>query len=182
MKKESAPSSMDVKAFAHGAISLDGQDVLSSYGRLMQETQGLGGGGSLIWSALGELVTDQAKLQQVWLHLSVETCLPLTCQRCLGTVEVGVEFQRAFRFVESEDVAAAQDETSEEDVLALSRDFNLFELIEDEVLMSLPLVPRHEVCPVAVKLAVVDPDFESALEDKPKPFAALAKLRTSKPE
>jgi uncharacterized protein len=79
-------------------------------------------------------------------------------------------------------VAAAQDETSEEDVLALSRDFNLFELIEDEVLMSLPLVPRHEVCPVAVKLAVVDPDFESALEDKPKPFAALAKLRTSKPE
>lgn len=173
---------MDVKAFAHGAISLEGQDVLSSYGRLMQETQGLGGEGSLTWSARGELVTDQARLQQVWLRLSVATRLPLTCQRCLGTVDVAVEFQRDFRFVESEDVAAAQDETAEEDVLALSREFNLLELIEDEVLMSLPLVPRHEVCPVPVKLAVADPDFDVALDDKPKPFAALAKLRLIKPE
>ena len=36
---------------------------------------------------------------------------------------------------------------SEEDLLALSREFDLHELIEDELLMALPVVPKHDECP-----------------------------------
>jgi uncharacterized protein len=53
-------------------------------------------------------------------------------------------------------------------------------LIEDEVLMDLPVVPRHAVCPVPVKLATADPDFELAAV-KPNPFAALSALK-AKPD
>jgi uncharacterized protein len=171
---------MDVKAFAQSAGEIAGQNSLSKYERLMQETQGLGAERTLNWSAHGELRTDEAGAEQAWLHLTVETSLPLTCQRCMGPVDVPVTVKRSFRFVDSEEVAEAQDEDAEEDVLALSQDFKLSDLIEDEVLMALPVVPRHEECPVEIKLAVADPGFEAASAEKRNPFAVLAKLQGDK--
>ena len=53
-------------------------------------------------------------------------------------------------------------------------------IIEDEVLRALPVVPRHETCPVDVKLEVVDAGFETALAEKLNPFAALATLKSGK--
>jgi uncharacterized protein len=180
MKKESPPTHLDVKAFAQAASSIAGRDLLSKYERLMQEAQALGADRVLEWSASGELRIDAAGAQQVWLHLTAALSLPLTCQRCLGPVDIPVMLNGSFRFVESEEVAAAQDEESEEDVLALSPEFNLAELIEDEVLMALPLIPCHETCPVELKLEAVDPDFEAASTQKRNPFAVLAQLKDDK--
>jgi len=180
MKHESPPSHLDVKAFAQAASAIAGHDLLSKYERLMQETQGLGAERPLNWSARGELRTDEAGAEQVWLHLTVDTSLPLTCQRCMGPVDLAVVVNRSFRFVDSEEAAEAQDDEAEEDVLALSQEFKLTDLIEDEVLMALPLVPRHEECPVEVKLAVADPGFEAASAEKRNPFAVLAKLQGDK--
>jgi uncharacterized protein len=80
--------------------------------------------------------------------------------------------------VETEVQAELEDDESLEDVLVASQDFDLASLIEDEVLLDLPLVPRHDVCPVDVKLAVADADFEQQ-QEKPHPFAALASLKSS---
>lgn len=146
----------------------------------MQEMQGLGADLTLSWSARGEVRADEAGAEQVWLHLTVDVSLPLTCQRCLGPVDMAVSVHQSFRFVGSEEAAEEQDEEAEEDVLALSKDFNLADLIEDEVLMALPVVPRHEVCPVELKLAVEDPGFEIASAEKRNPFAVLAKLHGDK--
>lgn len=180
MKHESPPTHLDVKAFAQAASKIAGHDLLSKYERLMQETQELGADNPLNWSAQGEVRVDESGAEQIWLHLTVETRLPLTCQRCLGPVDITVEVAQSFRFVGSEEAAEEQDEDSEEDVLALSQDFSLAELIEDEVLMALPVVPRHEECPVAIKLEVVDPGFEAASAEKRNPFAVLAKLQNGK--
>ena len=180
MKQETLPPHLDVKAFAQSAGEIAGQDLLSKYGRLMQETQGLGADRMLSWSAHGELHADEAGAEQVWLHLTVDVSLPLTCQRCMGPVDLAVAVNRSFRFVANEEAAEAQDDEAEEDVLALSPDFKLSDLIEDEVLMALPLVPRHEECPVEVKLAVADPGFDAASAEKRNPFAVLAKLQGDK--
>ncbi|HQS64567.1 MAG TPA: YceD family protein, partial [Acidovorax defluvii] len=99
------------------------------------------------------------------------------CQRCLTPVDVPLAVERSFRFVADEATAEALDDESEEDLLALSREFDLRELIEDELLMALPVVPRHDECPSAVPLASSDDDFEAASAEKPNPFAALASLR-----
>ncbi len=181
MKQETPPNYLDVKAFAQSAGVIGGQDLLSKYERLMQETQGLGGENTIDWSAHGELRGDAAATEQVWLHLMVETKLPLTCQRCMRLADIAVLVKRSFRFVSSEEVAEAQDAEAEEDVLALSPDFSLAALIEDEVLMALPLVPRHDVCPVEVKLAAIDPGFEAALQEQRQPFSVLAQLKNRKP-
>jgi len=180
MKKESPPIHLDVKAFAHSENTLIGHELLSKYERLMQETQGLGGERTLNWAAQGVVRVDEAGAEQIWLHLTVNVSLPLTCQRCMGPVDIEVDVKRSFRFVASEEMAEEQDEEAEEDVLALDPEFSLSDLIEDEVLMALPVVPRHDECPVAVKLAVEDAGFEAASTEKRNPFAVLAKLQSDK--
>ena len=172
------PPKLDVKQAGQTALQLSGQDQLVNYERLMEETAGLGAQNPLNWSVRAALQPDAQGLPQVWLFLSLSTSLPQTCQRCLGPVDVPLTIERAFRFVETEAQAEQEDDASPEDLLVLSRDFDLAALIEDEVLMDLPVVPRHETCPVPVKLAAVDADFEE-IAPKPNPFAVLAGLKGS---
>ena len=122
---------------------------------------------------------DAAGVEEPWLQLEASTILRLQCQRCLGDADLPVEFNRSFRFVATEALAEIEDEESEEDVLVLEKQFNLQELIEDELLMAMPLVPMHAVCPVAVRLAAADPDFDATPAEKPNPFAILGKLKSS---
>ena len=64
-----------------------------------------------------------------------------------------------------------------DDVLVISRDFDALALVEDELILSLPLVPLHEVCPETLPMSVADPAFEAAAE-RPNPFGVLASLKT----
>jgi uncharacterized protein len=182
MKREFAPERLDVAGFAEAGARLSSEDALTRYGRLAAEAVEPTPIGVVAWDAVGEERRDAAGRAEPWLHLSAHATLPLVCQRCLAPVQTRIEVDRWFRFAPDEDAAAALDEDSEEDVLVASRDFDLHGLIEDELLMELPITPRHEVCPQDVPLSVADPDFEAAEQDRPNPFAALAKLRSGKPE
>jgi uncharacterized protein len=180
MSKEFAARRLDVKGFAEEAATLRGEEPLREHPRLMAETQGRGASSAVSWSANGELRNPRHVHPEIWLHLQAQAVLSLTCQRCLEPVEVLVAVDRSFRFVADEDMAAAQDEEAEEDVLALGRGFDLPELVEDELLMELPLAPRHETCPAPVKLAVADEDFDEAPAERENPFAVLGKLKAGK--
>lgn len=178
MSLEFNPRRLDVAVFAQAGAHLGGNEPLASFERLREE----GGGkaaeqGHITWSAQGESRKDASGHVQHWLHLSAEAAVPQVCQRCLEQVDVDLVVQRSFRFVATEAQAEAEDEDSEEDVLALARDFDLLALVEDELLMELPLAPMHEVCPKSVPMSASDPDFDAAAAEKPKPFAALAGLR-----
>ncbi len=177
MKQKATPDNLDIKALAQSSGTVAGHNPLSEFGRLIRETQGLGAEKKLNWSVRGELRTDALGTQQVCLHLDVDVGLPLTCQRCMTPAEIAVVVHRSFRFVDNEETAEAQDPESEDDLLVLSADFSLTELIQDEVLMELPLIPKHEVCPVKVKLAAVDKGFGAAAEEQGQPFALLAQLK-----
>ena len=87
-----------------------------------------------------------------------------------------VEAERDFLFVADEATAEALDEDSEADVLVISRDFDALSLVEDELILALPLVPRHDNCPQSLPDSAVDAAFEQASE-RPNPFAALAALK-----
>lgn len=177
MTKEFSAQRLDVKAFAQAGAKLAGHDSLLKYERLALEAKGLHPDLLVDWQAEGELRTALGGMSQVWLHLKVRASFPMECQRCLTPVDIPLEVDRAFRFVADEATAEALDDESEEDLLALSREFDLRELIEDELLMALPVVPKHDECPTAVPLASSDDDFEEASAVKPNPFAALAGLR-----
>jgi uncharacterized protein len=63
-------------------------------------------------------------------------------------------------------------------VLAVSRSFDLMELVEDELLMEMPLAPRHEVCPEPPRLSAEDEDFEGSSSRQDNPFGVLGQLKT----
>jgi uncharacterized protein len=179
MTKEFAARRLDVKGFAEEGAALSGVSAVQQHVRLMAETQGRGAEAPVNWSVSGEVRNRQHVHPEIWLHLQAQVTLSLTCQRCLEPVEVPVSVDRSFRFVSDEELAAAQDEESEEDVLALSRGFDLVQLVEDELLMEIPLAPAHETCP-PVKLALADSSFESATNRQENPFASLGRLKTGK--
>ena len=180
MTKDYTPDRLDIKAFVQAGAHLQGHDVLLKYERLAQEAQGLHPDLTVNWQVRGELRAVEGQAPESWLHLTVQATQPLLCQRCLTPVDVPLEVDRWFRFVADEATAEALDDDTEEDLLALSREFDLHGLIEDELLMSLPVVPRHGVCPEPVPMKVADEDFEAASAEKPNPFAALAGLRGPK--
>jgi len=176
MNKEFTPDRLDVAAFAAAGAVLAADDPLSAYERLAHEaaedTQA-----PVRWQAQGEARANPGGEAMPWLHLAAQATVPLVCQRCLSPVATPLQVDRWFRFVADEATAEAEDEASEEDVLVVRRDFDLRELVEDELLMALPVAPRHEACPVQVPLSAVDPDFEAAEAARPNPFAALDALR-----
>jgi uncharacterized protein len=183
MQREFSPRPLDVRALAQAGASLSGVSELARFARLLAEVpSGMAAeaaGKQVRWTARGESLAQRTGAAQAWLHVEAGTNLPMICQRCMAPVEIGLSVKRAFRFVADEKTAATEDEEAEEDILVFSRDFDLLALIEDELIMEMPLVPRHDVCPADVKLAF--PDEESAVvAPAPSPFAALAGLKGRK--
>ena len=181
MTKEFSPRHLDVKAFAQAGASLHGHESLLNYERLAQEAQGLHPDLLVDWQAQGALRTATGAQSQVWLQLQAQASFPMHCQRCMGPVDVPLQVERDFRFVADEATAEAQDDESEEDLLVLSRDFDLHALIEDELLMALPMVPMHDECPAPVQLSAGEAEFAQANTAKINPFAALAQLQQKPP-
>lgn len=141
------------------------------------------------WQAQGRLEPQRVGEPQRWLDLQAHAMLPWVCQRCLQPVVLPVEFERTIRFVADESLAAELDADMDDDVLVTSRSFDLLDLVEDELIMASPLVPRHEECPQPPKMSVSDPGVdddlgEASAEGEPSeggarknPFAVLAQLK-----
>lgn len=170
------PLRLEVQAFAKDAAQLEGRWPLERLDRVAGSAARVATGeglGEVAWSARGEFRPQRGGEAQTWLHVTAAAALPLECQRCLQPVTVTLRVERSFLFVHGEDTAAQLDADSEDDVLAMTRALDLRELIEDELLLAMPIVPRHEVCPTPLP---VGPD-DALADDKPNPFAALAALR-----
>lgn len=170
-----------VKAFARDGLSLKGQQALSFFERLSEmsltQTEPTAEMTLVDWEIVGELEPVAGGDDQIFLHLTAAVSLPMQCQRCMGAVQIALVSKQSFRFVPDEATAEAEDDESEEDLLVLTSELDVWELIEDELIMSVPIVPKHSVCPTSVPMSVSDESFEAALADRPNPFAALAELK-----
>jgi uncharacterized protein len=178
------PLRLDVPAFAADAGELDGQWPLTALTRLAEAgaTDAPDGPNEVVqWHARGESRGRRAGEPQLWLHLQAHTHAWLQCQRCLQPMREALAANRVFRFVRTEAEAEAEDPDSEEDVLALSRSLDLRALVEDELILALPLVPRHEVCPEPLPVPQPEPDpIAAQVEAAPHPFSKLAVLKRGK--
>jgi uncharacterized protein len=121
--------------------------------------------------ALKGSINKQGKPQ---LELHVQGRLHLLCQRCLGAVEFPLDAVTRFVIVASEDLMPMpEDEPEEVDYLVADPHQSVEALVEDEVLLGLPLAPVHEVDDCAVKPS-------GALEQKESPFKMLQGLKLGK--
>lgn len=163
------PLRLDVAAFAAEGGVLEGDwpgPTLERLADLQVPPQDVGQA-DVHWRAQGERRVKAGSEAELWMTLSVQAPVWLTCQRCLQPMAVGLALDRRLRFVHGESQAEALDAESDDDVLALPRWLDLRELVEDELLLGLPLVPRHETCPqplpVPIRLDDVGDDATSAV-------------------
>ena len=173
--REFDPLRLDVAALAKGGERLGGTWPLETLERLAASVLPGSAAASpaVAWHLAGELRAAKGSEPQVWLHASASAEVRLECQRCLKPMIEALRAERSFLFVNGEDVAAELDADSEDDVLALTRALDARELVEDELLLALPIVPRHDVCPDP--LSIVEDDLPE--DEKPNPFAKLAALK-----
>jgi len=109
-----------------------------------------------------ELTGDCKRFRQPSLHLHIKAKLPVICQRCLEEMLVDVDL--SFDYLISNVAIDALDENDEMDWLEANNEMNLQELIEDELLLALPIAPRHDKN--CSKLSMQS-------GEKPNPFAIL---------
>ena len=107
---------------------------------------------------------------QALLHLSLTANLTTTCQRCLGEMPLNIElsFNYLIGEVSDTDLAAAEiDNNDDIDVQAVSQTMDIIALVEDEIIMAMPIAPIHiDDCGKIITVS----------GEKPNPFAVLKGL------
>ncbi|MFZ2506906.1 MAG: YceD family protein [Steroidobacteraceae bacterium] len=106
-------------------------------------------------------------------ELEVQAEAQLSCQRCLGPMRRSLRSTSQLAFVEREDTRAPADYES---IQGDPRRVDLAGLVEDELLLSLPLIPIHGA---GEKCAAQDPreaGMGPAAQEMRRPFARLKEL------
>lgn len=125
------------------------------------------------WSLHGSLRTDAAGVEQARVSLHVEAELPMLCQRCLQAALQPVRDSVTLLLVDDEPELEAEEIESEEEAFCARHPVDVAELIEDQLILALPLVPMHPSCPQPLAAAGAPADASAPVS----PFAVLAGLR-----
>lgn len=128
---------------------------------------------SAVVSAVGKVDVSAggfvAEDKRSYVQIEMSGAVWLVCQRCLEPVEHLIRHVALFQLW-PQDLALPDDELAEDgyDALSAGNELDLVQLVEDELLLGLPISPRHANC-VTPRLA------EGASKDLP--FDALKKLK-----
>lgn len=148
----SAPVSIDGAEFARQGECLEGAAPLSTLARLqdiLTDTDG-----TVAYRLAGTIRWDGRPS----IDVSVSGALRVTCQRCLQPVELDVEGSRKLVFVPGATLGDFDDEEEDTDYLPSEDRVSPIELVVDELLLAMPISPRHpeDVCPVTLPLVAGD--------------------------
>ena len=126
---------VDPWRFCRDAQSWEVQSEVAAFPRLAHEfTQG-----TLFCRVVGR-VDPRGALS---LHVSISGEVGLTCQRCLGSMPYTVEVERTLYLARNEAELERLDALPDSDAIQAGERLSLVEVVEDEVLLSLPLAPMH---------------------------------------
>ena len=101
--------------------------------------------------------------------LSIDGVCNLRCQRCLNALSYPVKLVARLRLVVEGEMDNADIEDDEVDSIPAEKRLDILALLEEELLLSLPIAPRHEEgeCQIAAE-GLIRPT---------SPFAVLAGLK-----
>jgi len=165
--------SIDNIAFAKKGERLNGEVSLSACQRLMDLLQSQvtanadADGSSVIYFSLAGEVDAQGRC---FLNVKISATLKTSCQRCLEPMSLPFELNFRYLIAEGLDEIAedaSADDSDEYDLQAPDAAMDVVALIEDELIMAMPIAPVHDSD--CAKLTM-------QAGDKPNPFAALKGL------
>ncbi len=106
---------------------------------------------------------------ELTLQLTVGGVLLLSCQRCLEAVPCSLDVDSLLQLIpEGAELSQEELEDDTRDFLPVIKGLDVAELVEDEILLALPVIARHEKCGL--------PGAADA-GGRVNPFAALAELK-----
>lgn len=151
--------------FASEGASVSGTIALIDLGRLsdvLVDTPG-----EVAYSLVGEFGLDR----KARLRLKAAAVLPMRCQRCLGRMDWALDIEVALELVRpGQSIPEDEIENDEFDAIEAAPDLDVLALVEDEIVLAVPIAPRHESC---------DALHPVKGSEKESPFASLVKLRKS---
>lgn len=170
------PATIDLIQLAERGARLTGTLPLKGMPRLAQICDD-GSGNVFV-----DLTFERGEGEEVLLmHGTLHVRLRVTCQRCLEGMDLELEASPWLILLRS---GERQDMLEEEpDILVADKPVSLNALVEDELLLALPMVPMHEFnrCPARAHVAgEAGFDPNNTEEGRKNPFSVLSKLKNTK--
>lgn len=106
------------------------------------------------------------------------TTLPLLCERCSELFLHDVDIKCSLAMVNSERKVEGLAEQYEPWVIDNDDPVLLSSIVEDELILAIPLVPKHEHSCLPAEAWVSGDEIDEDVEKKASPFAVLAALKT----
>ncbi|QWE14077.1 YceD family protein [Polynucleobacter sp. AP-Sving-400A-A2] len=117
---------------------------ISALPRLTEEASSIEQGDGFHWELKTHFADSPGSEPRQILKLAVKGRIHLVCQSCLQ--DCGLDLVQESRFVmvaTEEEADAFPMEDDQQEPLVASQHFDLLGLIEDEILLSMPLIPKH---------------------------------------
>jgi len=155
---------IDSLYFARNGKQISGEAQLADLPRLhdlLESTQG-----TLSYVIRGSV----DKQDNPVLNLGVVGHCRLMCQRCLQGMDHSIHLEARLVLREQAELDVLEDEDDEFDSILADAKLDVLDLLEEEILLSLPIAPKHGLGGCQAKV-------EAALQQETHPFAALAKLK-----
>jgi uncharacterized protein len=158
-------SHIDGMQFARNEQSVEGCFAVKDLPRLLETLAA--GDGEIRYHIQGRYKANDKPV----LECNISGSVVLQCQRCLSEMVHPLGIHSRLVLVSSEAALPdTQDEPDEVDTIVASHEMMVAELVEEEILLSLPMIPRHQVCEAATA---------GKQEKTNAGFAALAALKKS---
>jgi uncharacterized protein len=104
---------------------------------------------------------------------SVSTIVKFDCQRCLDSFDYELKSDISCVFIKKGKEKLGNESSIE--TFTYQEKINVFEVIEEELLLCLPMIAKHQECEISYKDESLK-EFEK-IESKINPFAILSKLK-----
>lgn len=160
---------IDSLDFARNGKEISGEVPVAELPRLLDELENPQG--NLSYTVRGGV----DKQGYPFLDVGIAGQCQLRCQRCLNAMDYPVRLDVRLMLRDQAALDELGDDEDEEcDSILAESHLDVLNLLEEEILLSLPIAPRHEpgVCQAA--------DGENAPKEEKSPFAVLAKLKVVK--
>lgn len=175
---------VDIFEFVRARRQASGELPVARFARMVSDlpAQPQGEAGMVHWQAAG---VSGHRHGESLLRLRVQAQPVVICQRCLAPFAWPVDVDTLLQPVATEaeldadadleDASGEEMDSEPEKILGSSR-FDLLAQVEDELILSIPYAPRHDVCPDASAAGAGD-EQDAPAAKRPSPFAVLAKLK-----
>jgi len=159
---------LDIDPLADGQAAIDFAIPLAEFPRLSPQLANTNGEmrGAVHFSR--EIGMPVAEVQ-------VAGELALTCQRCFGPMSISIDQQERVAMV-ADAAEADRVPAGRETILAPGRQISLRDLVEEELLLAIPIVPLHEPEECEAQPTEETPERDAPAEDVQRPFEQLGEL------